>query len=1021
MAIRLLTAGAAAALFVGFVSGETICPPQIRWQRAFGSGGSDVGQRILQTDDGGYVIGGWSSDFSGGAFAGADFYLLRLDWEGQKVWDRSYGGNYSDQLYSLEQTADNGFILAGTSYSSASGDKTSPGYGYSDFWIVRTDASGNKLWEKSFGGTVGDNLVAGKVISDGGFILGGYSQSPPSGNKSATNFGADDFWVLRLDAEGNKIWERSFGGSASDYLLAVQQTADGGFLLGGSSSSEPGGNKTAPAHGQYDFWLVRLDALGNKLWDRSYGGDSFDEMRGLLIAPNGDILLAGSSFSDVSGNRTAPGFGSGDFWVLRVDPDGNILWQAAYGGTSYEQLFNAAPAPGETFLLCGASYSGPGGSKTSRAFSGDDYWVVKIDANGNQIWDASFGGMRSDRAWDTIRTADGGYIVVGESDFVGGNKTAPHFGNSDIWVIKLNPENAADCDNDQVPNAQDLCPESAFGALVNANGCSIDQFCPCDGWLAHADYVACVERVSADFESAGLITTAKRAELLAAAHAAECPRSFVRFGMVHLPMKDTLVTGGDEAVDFLPGIPAVYGASVLLGEADSGIFIDPDSSGWGYAHPDWFLEGKVYGRFGNGSNGLVARVRATKPDIEVYPIEIDFTPLGPTNLTIQYFSDDKLLSADSTAGAVGSLTIGTAAYLGPRVNPFWRMPDQSIGVLIEFTQGRLGGEDDSYNRIFIRADGITQPVDYISRVEVGGGGGLERFSFLDERLGMFGNRHRILGNGLFHAADRQLTVNQRDGTYAGTTIEFGRRQHFEADLLPIELMTNGASVQIDAQSDVLVGSVQIFYGPERPLVRAEFPAAWSPEGSNTVPAAAAVEVKAFRNGIIAGSCIAPNASFIGHLVVTGEPPPRIIGCVASASSNAPPTIAFSLDQLAVFVCTNGNELRGTHFSIAPIDPPSTNDYLANLHLVVWNQDSFTITGERSASAQPRLAIASSDNDIMLSWADNTRLFRLESSPSLPTGFTTVPGDPEFINNQNRVVLPRESTGSRFFRLRSGPD
>jgi hypothetical protein len=129
MAIRLLTAAAAAALFVGSVSAETICPPQIRWQRAFGSGGYDVGQRILQTDDGGYVIGGWTWDFSGSA----DFYLLRLDWEGQKVWDRSYGGIYSDQLYALEQTADNGFMLAGTSYSPASGDKTSPAYGSSDF------------------------------------------------------------------------------------------------------------------------------------------------------------------------------------------------------------------------------------------------------------------------------------------------------------------------------------------------------------------------------------------------------------------------------------------------------------------------------------------------------------------------------------------------------------------------------------------------------------------------------------------------------------------------------------------------------------------------------------------------------------------------------------------------------------------------------------------------------------------------------------------------------------------------
>jgi len=190
-------------------------------------------------------------------------------------------------------------------------------------------------------------------------------------------------------------------------------------------------------------------------------------------------------------------------------------------------------------------------------------------------------------------------------------------------------------------------------------------------------------------------------------------------------------------------------------------------------------------------------------------------------------------------------------------------------------------------------------------------------------------------------------------------------------------------------------------------------------GTDSPPAVVSVEIKAFRNGILAGSCFAENNSIMGPLTASNEIP-RIIGCIASSSSNSPPTIAFSVDRLVTFTCTNGSELVGTHFQISAVDAQYVSGTVSNVNILLGSS-GFTLTGERSATAQPRLSITTTDNAATLTWPDNTRLFRLESSATLPGGFTTVPGEPDFIDNQNQLTLPRDPTGSRFFRLRSGPD
>jgi len=256
-------------------------PPEIEWQASFGGWGFDKLTSTEQTADGGYVLGGFSSSGGGGnktspCWGGEDFWVIRLDEFGSKLWEQSFGGTAQDCLWHARQTSDGGFVLVGYSASAANGNKMSPNWGGQDFWGIRLDEFGNKLWEQSFGGSADEAAWTVCETGGGGFVIGGTSWSAPGGNKTSPNFGSSDIWLVCLDAGGNKIWDQSFGGGGYELTRGLQQTSDGGFIVAGFSDSGKDGNKESPCYGGYDFWLIRLDAAGNKIWDRSYGGSGND-------------------------------------------------------------------------------------------------------------------------------------------------------------------------------------------------------------------------------------------------------------------------------------------------------------------------------------------------------------------------------------------------------------------------------------------------------------------------------------------------------------------------------------------------------------------------------------------------------------------------------------------------------------------------------------------------------------------------------------------------------------------------
>ncbi len=195
-----------------------------------------------------------------------------------KVWDKTIGGNRLDQLNAMQQTRDGGYILGGWSLSGISGDKSEESKGNEDYWIVKLNADRSKAWDKTIGGANTDQLFSLQQTRDGGYILGGSSFSGISGDKSEANKSEgyySDYWVVKLNADGTKAWDKTIGGNDTDELFSVQQTSDGGYILAGRSQSDVSGDKTQARVGNTDFWVVKLAADGSKTWDKTVGESNY--------------------------------------------------------------------------------------------------------------------------------------------------------------------------------------------------------------------------------------------------------------------------------------------------------------------------------------------------------------------------------------------------------------------------------------------------------------------------------------------------------------------------------------------------------------------------------------------------------------------------------------------------------------------------------------------------------------------------------------------------------------------------
>lgn len=415
-------------------------------KRFGGSDYDDLTSSLATSDGAYLLGGHSSSNIGGDKteppIGGTDFWVVKIDESGSRLWDRRYGGKLDESMSLMLPSTGRKFLLGGWTSSEPGAHVTEPGRGRSDYWIVQIDQHGNKLWDRRFGGDWDDHLISMAPARDGGYLLGGSSYSNAGGDVSENSRGSDDYWVVKIDKRGNKLWDKRYGGHDSDLLTEILPLRDGGFLLAGRSSSNISGEKTENSRGEFDYWVVRIDKEGNKLWDKTYGGALYDLPTKLFATPDGGFFIGGQSDSDISGEVTRPSRSPGfdDFWLVKIDRHGNKLWDQRYGGNHADGLRDIQSTGDGKYLIGGWSYSDVSGERSEPPRDWGEFWLLKIDASGAKMWDKSYGGDQYESIYDITPMTDGNFLLAGSSQTdLNGDKTEHTRGGLDFWAIKFSP------------------------------------------------------------------------------------------------------------------------------------------------------------------------------------------------------------------------------------------------------------------------------------------------------------------------------------------------------------------------------------------------------------------------------------------------------------------------------------------------------------------------------------------------------------------------------------------------------
>jgi len=392
----------------GDVENFTTTPPSDPQNFVYGGGGDDKAKSIIQTSDGGFAIAGVTNSIDGDITdprGGNDFWVVKTYPNGILEWQRSFGGSGDDEAKSIIQTSDGGFAIAGMT-NSIDGDITDP-RGGTDFWVVKTYPNGTLEWQSSLGGSSTDWANSIIQTSDGGYVVAGISESDD--HDVDDHIDNADFWVVKLNSSGGVLWKKSLGGNSYEIAESVIQSSDGGYIVGGSTQSNNNGD-VSPNHGLSDYWIVKLDSNGDQiLWEKTFGGTGNDRAQSIIQTSDGGYAITGESESDndyVSGNQ-----GYYDFWTAKLWTNGNLQWQKSYGGTDYEKAKSIVQTFDGGYAIAGYSYSNDGDLTNNEG--GEDYWIIKLDDNGEKQWQMSVGGSGQDRAYSIIQAVDASYVVAG--------------------------------------------------------------------------------------------------------------------------------------------------------------------------------------------------------------------------------------------------------------------------------------------------------------------------------------------------------------------------------------------------------------------------------------------------------------------------------------------------------------------------------------------------------------------------------------------------------------------------------
>lgn len=415
--------------------------PYIVWQRALGGVLNDDGQSVIRTTDNNIaIIGSAESNVNSpdihnqhAVVSGTpDMWFIKFANDGTIIFNSCFGGGYDENGYSLTETRNGSIVLCGYADSNdqfvtgVHGVLSPDPAGLNDYWVVKLDSVFNVEWQRCYGSTESDEGHLIKSTRDGGFILSGKIEGFDG---DVTNFhGSYDLWVVKTDSLGNIQWQTALGGTLYDYPGSLIATADGGFIIGGNKGSTNGNITCTDA--QKEIWIIKLDSVGNILWDKCYGGSGVDWVNSLLPAANNGFYAACISNSTDGDITNAQGMYDG--WVFKADSLGNIIWEKSFGGTDWDG-FSSMTFTSDHSIVC----SGGSRSPQFNYHGGDaDAYVVKIDTSGNLQWQSCYGGSNDDYSNSIVEASDSSLFFVGYSTSNDGDLILNR-GGQDMWVVKL--------------------------------------------------------------------------------------------------------------------------------------------------------------------------------------------------------------------------------------------------------------------------------------------------------------------------------------------------------------------------------------------------------------------------------------------------------------------------------------------------------------------------------------------------------------------------------------------------------
>ncbi|MFZ1799498.1 MAG: T9SS type A sorting domain-containing protein [Chitinophagaceae bacterium] len=438
--------------------------PGIQADKTIGGGGTDNSAKVIQTKDGGYVICGISySNLSGDKTVPSvrkyysDIWIVRCSNTGEITWQSDIGSKDDDKFYDFKLTPDGGLIFVASSSGNIGGNKTENSRGKTDYWIVKLNNKGKIEWDKTYGGSYFDKPTVVAVASDGGYFIGGVSASNKSGDKTTDNFARDDYWLLKLDHNGNLEWQKDYGGKRpfDQGINSLVSTSDG-CIIAGTTDAGISGNKNCAGYGSLDYWLIRLDNNGNEIWQKDYGGNDNDFCLYISEGDNNTFFVGGVSYSNISGIKTENLYGERDNWILYIDINGNIIWQKDLGGSRTEYIASVESTKDGGCIVGGVSNSPKSGVKSDNNHGSIEYdfdnWIVKLDKNGSIQWDKTIGGKGFESNGYIKQTINGGYIMCASSQSgISGDKTDTSRGGDDFWLVKLYPDTPSFSNNKNGP------------------------------------------------------------------------------------------------------------------------------------------------------------------------------------------------------------------------------------------------------------------------------------------------------------------------------------------------------------------------------------------------------------------------------------------------------------------------------------------------------------------------------------------------------------------------------------------